>query len=123
MSVNHVGTQTDAYITCEIGLTQLILLEQLQSKWFRTFPTLSPLSQLRLDLGLATEEDERASYEKEFEPAFGSYDEQFKEAKETFRVVEKVSWKGRQNRLRGVDTPKVVEVVEESDQCSCKIFC
>ena len=115
------STQTDPYETLTIGMLELTLLEQLQSKWFRTFPTLSPLTQLRIDLGLATKEAERASYEREFRPAFGSMDTQLKKAEEIFHDVE-TEWRTRENK-KDPEAPKVVEVEEVSDQCSCRIFC
>jgi hypothetical protein len=64
-------TQTDPCITSTLTFHQIILLEQLERKWFKTLPVLNPLTKLREEMGLTTEDLSNQSYERELAPALG----------------------------------------------------
>ena len=51
-----VATQTDPDITSSLTLHQQVLLERLETKWFKTMTALTPLQILRKELKLTTDE-------------------------------------------------------------------
>ena len=67
----EMETQTDPSITSTLTLHQIILLEELEKKWFKTMPSLNPLTKLREEMGLTTENLSNQSYEYELSPALG----------------------------------------------------
>ena len=122
MSVD-VATQTDSYITRELQMSQIVLLEEIQRKWWRTFPVFSPLNQLRIDLGLTTAAQERESYNKEFRPAFGDMDDQTKQVnEEIYDAVEK-EWNDRQVTQEEPTKRQRREFVLEREETTTCEFC